>query len=86
MSDLKMKTETDQWDSIVFGDKVTEMSETPTDSQIPTAKAVHDALTDFFDIIYPVGSYAFGVCPSIGTWEEVVGPTSVVVHVYKRTA
>ena len=26
-----------------------------------------------FDIIYPVGSYAFGVMPALGTWEEVVG-------------
>ena len=26
-----------------------------------------------FDMIYPVGSYAFGVMPALGTWEEVVG-------------
>lgn len=26
-----------------------------------------------FDLIYPVGSYAFGVMPALGTWEEVVG-------------
>lgn len=26
-----------------------------------------------FDIIYPVGSYAFGVKPALGTWQEVVG-------------
>ena len=26
-----------------------------------------------FDIIYPVGSYAFGVMPALGIWEEVEG-------------
>lgn len=31
------------------------------------------AITSAFDAIYPVGSYAFGVKPTIGTWEEVEG-------------
>ena len=26
-----------------------------------------------FDIIYPVGSYAFGVMPALGIWQEVEG-------------
>ena len=26
-----------------------------------------------FDIIYPIGSYAFGAIPALGTWEEVIG-------------
>ena len=34
---------------------------------------VEAAITSAFDAIYPVGSYAFGVMPTIGTWEEVVG-------------
>ena len=34
---------------------------------------VKAALDAMFDAMYPVGSYAFGVMPTIGTWEEVVG-------------
>lgn len=30
-------------------------------------------IDEIFDIIYPIGSYAFGVKPTVGTWEEVVG-------------
>ena len=34
---------------------------------------VKAALDAMFDAMYPIGSYAFGVMPTIGTWEEVVG-------------
>lgn len=34
---------------------------------------VKAALDAMFNAMYPVGSYAFGVMPTIGTWEEVVG-------------
>ena len=34
---------------------------------------VEAAINSAFDAIYPVGSYAFGVMPTIGTWAEVVG-------------
>lgn len=30
-------------------------------------------IDEILDAIYPIGSYAFGVKPNIGTWEEIVG-------------
>ena len=32
---------------------------------------VSAAITSALDAIYPIGSYAFGVQPGVGTWEEV---------------
>lgn len=34
---------------------------------------VSAAVSAAFDAIYPIGSYAFGVQPGVGTWEEVEG-------------
>ena len=34
---------------------------------------VQAVMNKMFDAMYPVGSYAFGVMPALGTWEEVEG-------------
>lgn len=48
-----------------------------TDKQVYTAKAMNDFIADVksevFNIIYPIGSYAFGSKPSMGTWTQVTG-------------
>lgn len=48
-----------------------------TDKQVYTAKAVNDFISDIksevFNMIYPIGSYAFGSKPTMGTWTQVTG-------------
>lgn len=45
---------------------------------------VNSAITAALDAIYPIGSYAFGVQPGVGTWNEVTVPGKYLHNIALR--